>query len=73
MLFAGYGGVVGTMWSISDKLAPDVARDVYEQLFRDGTRPDYREAARALHDAVACLRDVNVPFTEWIPFIHVGL
>jgi CHAT domain-containing protein len=42
MLFAGYGGVVGTMWSISDKHAPDVARDVYEQLFRNGTRPDYR-------------------------------
>ena len=45
MLFAGYGGVVGTMWSISDKLAPVVARDVYEQLFRDGKRLDYREAA----------------------------
>ena len=45
ILFAGYGGVVGTMWSISDKLAPVVARDVYEQLFRDGKRLDYREAA----------------------------
>ena len=45
MLFVGYGGVVGTMWSISDKLAPQVARDVYKQLFRNGTRPDYREAA----------------------------
>ncbi|KAF8547598.1 hypothetical protein OG21DRAFT_1376151, partial [Imleria badia] len=33
MLFAGYGGVVGSMWSISDKIAPDVARDVYAQLF----------------------------------------
>ena len=49
MLFAGYGGVVGTMWSISDALAPGVARDVYARLFRNGTRPDYREAARALH------------------------
>ncbi|KAG6371185.1 hypothetical protein JVT61DRAFT_9807 [Boletus reticuloceps] len=27
MLFAGYGGVVGTMWSISDRIAPVVARD----------------------------------------------
>jgi tetratricopeptide (TPR) repeat protein len=73
MLFAGYGGVVGTMWSISDKLAPDVARDVYQQLFRNGTRPDHREAARALHGAVGRLRDSNASFVEWLPFIHVGL
>ena len=74
MLFAGYGGVIGTMWSISDKLAPDVARDVYEQLFRNGTRPDYREAARALHGAVGRLRDSGkASFVTWLPFIHVGL
>ena len=72
MLFAGYGGVVGTMWSISDKLAPVVARDVYEQLFRNGTRPDYREAARALHGAIGRLRD-RASFATWLPFIHVGL
>ena len=73
MLFAGYRGVVGTMWSISDKLAPDVARDVYWQLFRNGTRPDYRQAARALHEAMGRLRDGNASFVEWLPFIHVGL
>ena len=74
MLFAGYGGVVGTMWSISDKFAPEVARDVYEQLFRNGTRPDYREAARALHEAIGRLRDSGkASFATWLPFIHVGL
>ena len=74
MLFAGYGGVIGTMWSISDKLAPEVAWDVYRQLFRNGTRPDYREAARALHDAIGCLRESGrAPFVTWLPFIHVGL
>ncbi|KAF8547551.1 hypothetical protein OG21DRAFT_906517 [Imleria badia] len=74
MLFAGYGGVIGTMWSISDELAPHVAWDVYAQLFRSGTRPDYREAARALHEAVGHLRERgNVPFHIWLPFIHVGL
>ena len=74
MLFAGYGGVVGTMWSISDKLAPVVARDVYRQLFQNGTRPDYREAARALHGAIGRLRDnPEVSFVTWLPFIHVGL
>ncbi|KAF8127373.1 TPR-like protein [Boletus edulis] len=73
MLFAGYAGVIGTMWSISDKLAPIVARDVYEHLFRNGTRPDYREAAWALHEAIGRQRDGEVSFNEWVPFIHVGL
>ncbi|KAF8552776.1 hypothetical protein OG21DRAFT_1415461, partial [Imleria badia] len=74
MLFAGYGGVVGTMWSISDTLAPRVARDVYAQLFRNGTRPDYREAARALHEAIGRLRESGrASFVTWLPFIHVGL
>ena len=73
MLFAGYSGVIGTMWSISDRLAPDVARDVYEELFRDDKRPDSREAARALHEAIKCARDHGEAFVDWVPFIHVGL
>ncbi|KAF8443987.1 CHAT domain-containing protein [Boletus edulis BED1] len=74
MLFAGYGGVIGTMWSISDTLAPIVARDVYEHLFRNATRPDYREAAMALHEAIGRVRESGeVSFNEWVPFIHVGL
>lgn len=73
MLYAGYEGVIGTMWSISDRLAPDVARDVYAQLLGNGRRPDYREAARALHEATGRLRDRGVSLDEWVPFIHVGL
>ncbi|KAF8129042.1 TPR-like protein [Boletus edulis] len=74
MLFAGYGGVIGTMWSISDRLAPVVARKVYEYLFRNGARPDYRDAARALHEAVGILRESGeASFVTWLPFIHVGL
>ena len=73
MLFAGYSGVIGTMWSISDRLAPDVARDVYEELFQDDKRPDCREAARALHEAMKRARDHGEAFVDWVPFIHVGL
>ena len=74
LLFAGYRGVVATMWSISDELAPDVARDVYEQLFGNDARPDYREATRALRGAIGCLRDsAKASFAMWLPFIHVGL
>ncbi|CCM03325.1 uncharacterized protein FIBRA_05453 [Fibroporia radiculosa] len=73
MLLAGYGGVVATMWSIKDSDAPKVAKCVYEQLFRDGNLPDYRQAARALHYAVKGLREEHsAPFMSWIPFIHIG-
>ncbi|KAF8548820.1 hypothetical protein OG21DRAFT_1422366, partial [Imleria badia] len=75
MLFASYGGVVATMWSISDRVAPRVAKDVYEQLFYTGVTPgpDCLGAARALHDAIGRLRDNDASFVEWVPFIHVGL
>ena len=45
------------MWSTSDKLVPDVARDVYEQFFGNGTKSDYWDAARALHDAIGRVRE----------------
>ena len=38
------------MWSISDKFAPPVAKDVCEELFWNGTTPDYRDATMLLND-----------------------
>ena len=74
MLFAGFEGIVGTMWSISDSLAPVVASEVYERLFGNGKMPDHREAAQALHEAIECVRrSSSASFEEWILFIHVGL
>ncbi|CCL99057.1 uncharacterized protein FIBRA_01068 [Fibroporia radiculosa] len=74
MLLAGYGGVIATIWSIRDADAPEVAKSVYEQLFRDGDSPDCRQVARALHYAVENLRQQDdISFVSWVPFIHVGL
>ncbi|KAF8444006.1 hypothetical protein L210DRAFT_3533485, partial [Boletus edulis BED1] len=70
MLFAGYGGVIGTMWSISDTLAPIVARDVYEHLFRNGTRPDYREAALALYEAIGRVRESGESVVQRVGSVH---
>ncbi|KAF8120993.1 hypothetical protein EV363DRAFT_1438053 [Boletus edulis] len=54
--------------------APVVAREVYQCLFRNGTRPDHRDAGRALHEAVGRLRESGeASFLTWLPFIHVGL
>ena len=74
MLFIGYSGVIATMWSILDDVAPQVAEDVYSQLFSNDSPPDHRQAARALHYAVERLQqDPKISFYSWLPFVHLGL
>ena len=71
MLMVGYRGVIATMWSIKDKDAPQVAEDVYTRILKDG-KPNRKDAAHALHDAVKRLRESGAEFTAWVPFIHLG-
>ncbi|TFK17368.1 hypothetical protein FA15DRAFT_661499 [Coprinopsis marcescibilis] len=75
MLFAGFRGVVGTMWSISDNDAPVVADTFYAHMFRNGTEhpPDVTEAAYALHLAVQKIRDSGAMFWNWVPYVHYGV
>jgi CHAT domain-containing protein len=74
MLLAGYRGVVATMWSIRDDLAPEVTDEFYKHIMKDGERPDSREAAEALHMSVQKLREKEgVKLTDWIPFVHLGV
>ncbi|KAJ7266778.1 CHAT domain-containing protein [Mycena rebaudengoi] len=56
MLLAGYRGVIGTMWSINDKDAPQVAGDVYAHLL-EASPPDPTRAAQALHLAIQKIRE----------------
>ncbi|KAF6765323.1 CHAT domain-containing protein [Ephemerocybe angulata] len=81
MLAAGYRRVVGTMWSIGDKPAQQVATTFYEYLFahRDGTGGsgfDGTMSAYALHHATQQLRrsqdDSERSLLTWIPFVHFG-
>ncbi|KIM79025.1 hypothetical protein PILCRDRAFT_10686 [Piloderma croceum F 1598] len=82
MLFAGFRGTVGTLWSMADKDGPMVADIFYDHLFNanisSGTDtssrcPDITEAARALHLAVAKLCAEGRPLMNWVPFIHVEM
>ncbi|QIJ61004.1 CHAT domain-containing protein [Streptomyces sp. JB150] len=70
---AGFPDVIGTLWSIDDTLAPDVAGLVYEDLScppRPGTSPD---PAAALHAAVRAVRAEHPrAVTRWAPYVHVG-
>ncbi|KAG8744498.1 Vacuolar protein sorting-associated protein 53 [Ceratobasidium sp. 414] len=56
MVMVGYPTVIATMWSIGDSDAPLVAGRFYAKLLEGGV-PNARGAARALHAAVAVLRD----------------
>ncbi|KAJ2933940.1 hypothetical protein H1R20_g3182, partial [Candolleomyces eurysporus] len=81
MLAAGYRGVVGTMWSIIDRHAPQVAEDFYRDvLARSGDvggrkRLDGEQAASALHHAVQRLRKSvgDSHYVAWVPYVHFGL
>ncbi|KAJ6526443.1 hypothetical protein B0H19DRAFT_1385724 [Mycena capillaripes] len=76
MLFAGFRGVVGTMWTMRDEDGPEVVDVFYNHLFGSSpeSHPDSTKAAEALHLAVRKLRtEKKVSFQRWVPFIHLGL
>ena len=74
MLGAGYRGVIGTMWSITDEAAPIVASGVYKSLL-DGSEANSERAAYALHEAIQVLRKSSTleMFYAWAPFVHFGI
>jgi CHAT domain-containing protein len=73
MMLAGYRGVVATMWSIEDELAPEVADEFYRRIMSDKGRPDGKNAAQALHYSIQKQRKKGVPLISWIPFVHLGV
>jgi CHAT domain-containing protein len=81
MLVAGYRGVVGTLWSINDRHAPDVAEDFYRELLARSRkvegkmRLDGEQAAYALHYAVQRLRKRvgHSNYLVWAPYVHLGV
>ncbi|KAF8207927.1 CHAT domain-containing protein [Mycena galopus ATCC 62051] len=81
LLFSGFRGVVATMWTMNDLDGPKIADTFYEYLFKNcdpysipPVLPDLKQAAKALHLAVAKLRkEPNISFRRWVPFVHYGL
>ncbi|KAF8196370.1 CHAT domain-containing protein [Mycena galopus ATCC 62051] len=81
LLFAGFRGVVATMWSMQDADGPKIANLFYEQIFKgckaasdSRVLPDLTKAAEALHFAVGELRkEPDISFRRWVPFVYYGL
>ena len=71
---AGYQHVIGTLWSINDDAAKELAVNVYTHLTRNGIiRPDADLAARSLHHATRSLRarSPDIP-SLWVTHTHTG-
>jgi hypothetical protein len=70
--YTGYRHVIGTLWSVYDQTAADVAEAVYHELTSTGQFEPAR-SAYALHDAIRGLRDSgHFPLSAWVPFTHTG-
>jgi tetratricopeptide (TPR) repeat protein len=68
---AGYRHVIGTLWSVADDVAAEVARDVYDSLASSG--PDAGAAALALHHAIRNIRAGRPGLPAlWAAHVHVG-
>ncbi|WP_170323081.1 CHAT domain-containing protein [Acrocarpospora macrocephala] len=72
---AGYPHVIGTLWPINDRIAAQVAADVYDRLTDHGTTtPDTGQSALALHLATRRLRDTaSASPGLWAAHIHSGI
>ncbi|KAI0085973.1 CHAT domain-containing protein [Irpex rosettiformis] len=78
MLNIGYKSVIGTMWSISDHVAPDVMKVFYTVMAEQVKAGGDLQPAYALHEATKALRNSNGrgglnDFLRWVPFVHFGL
>ncbi|KAI0083501.1 CHAT domain-containing protein [Irpex rosettiformis] len=78
MLNIGYKSVIGTMWSISDYVAPDVMRVFYTVMAEQVKAGGELQPAYALHEAIKVLRRSSGrggmnDFLRWVPFVHFGL
>ena len=76
MLNIGYKSVVGTMWSISDHIAPAVMKRFYEVMAEQVKAGGELQPAYALHEAsTKALREKYgvSDFVRWMPFVHFGL
>ncbi|KAI0085866.1 CHAT domain-containing protein [Irpex rosettiformis] len=76
MLNIGYKSVIGTMWSISDSIAPEVMRVFYTVMAEQVKAGEELHPAYALHEATKALRkkkDGMDDFLRWVPFVHFGL
>ncbi|KAG8900931.1 hypothetical protein FRB99_005669 [Tulasnella sp. 403] len=74
MQFAGFQGVVGTMWAMADVDGPTLASEFYKDMIKKGgKRKGSGNVAAALRKAVKEMRKAKVPLSRWVNFVHFGV
>ena len=72
MQFAGFRSVIGTMWAVDDAHTDEITSRFYENMVDESGRLDHGRAALALHKTMRRVRSSDVPFDQWILYIHIG-
>ncbi|KAG2036992.1 CHAT domain-containing protein [Suillus americanus] len=72
MQFSGFRSVIGSMWSVDDDVARQVASAFYGHLVDSSGRLDCTRAAVALHTAMKSLRK-KMTLEQQIVFVHIGV
>jgi CHAT domain-containing protein len=72
MQFSGFRSVIGSMWSVDDKVVGQIVSAFYDNMVDGSGKLDCRRAAVALHEAVKKLRK-KIPLEQQIVLIHIGV
>ena len=71
MQFAGFNGVIGTLWKVDDAVAHQVVTRFYQEMFKQPVL-DFEYAATALNTAALETAD-EVSLEKRIVFVHIGI
>ena len=73
---AGFAHVIGSMWSSSDKICVDIAKEFYKQLIvRPWNETSNRDVALALHKSILNVRSLRRNRARpllWAQYVHLG-
>jgi hypothetical protein len=70
---AGFTHVIGTLWTVSDKIARQLTGEFYASLREDAARGRPFDPALALHHPVRALRERLLPAPHlWAAHVHIG-
>ena len=69
MQFTGFQSVIGTIWSVMDQDAAQVASKFYDNMLDDSGRLDHTRAASALHES---LKNKKIPLGRRVVYVHLG-
>jgi CHAT domain-containing protein len=73
MLFVGFKSVIATLWSMGDVDGPQIAKTLYEEMFRGNSEYiDPEVIPYALDAAVQKLRETDPNPSRWAPYVHIG-